>query len=381
MKIKICGLTRSRDVDFVNEALPDYIGFVFAEKSRRYVEPKQAKELRKRLTKGISAVGVFVNAPTERVTSLVSEGIIDVVQLHGDEDPSDVEKLRKTVSCPIIRAFSVKDAETVKRAARFPAELLLLDHGAGGTGTAFDWSLIPRGPLAGHPFFLAGGLGPDNVAEAIRRVRPFGIDVSSGVEDGGVKDREKILQLVSLARQEGSLKLETERLRLRKLEPADFQALCGILRDEEVMYAYEHAFSREEAQAWLDRQLARYETYGDAYGLLAVILKETGELIGQCGITMQEWEGRMVPEIGYLFRKEFWHRGYAAEAASACRDYAFDELGLEEVYSIIRVDNEASQNVARRNGMTVRGRLLKHYYGMDMPHLVFSIRKTERGDQ
>lgn len=380
MKIKICGLTRPCDLDFVNEAKPDYIGFVFAEKSRRFVSAKQAEALRKQLDQGISAVGVFVNAPVEEVAAIAAEGIIDAVQLHGSEDTEYVERLRERVTCPIIRAFSVGSenaVETVERALDFPVDFLLLDNGAGGTGTSFDWTAIPRERLAGHPFFLAGGLDPDNAVEAIRRVRPYGIDVSSGVESGGVKDREKILQLVKLARQEGELKLETERLLLRKLEPTDFHAVCRILRDKEVMYAYEHAFSQEEAREWLDRQLKRYETYGDAYGLLAVILKETGELIGQCGITMQDWEGTQVPEVGYLFRKDFWHQGYATEAAIACRDYAFNELGLSEVFSIIRDNNYASQSVARRNGMTVRGRLLKHYYGLNMPHLVFSVRNRE----
>lgn len=167
--------------------------------------------------------------------------------------------------------------------------------------------------------------------------------------------------------------LETERLWLRKLTQSDFDALCRILQDPIVMTAYEHAFSDEEVQDWLDKQLSRYRD--DGIGLWAVILKETGELIGQCGLTMQELDGRRVPEIGYLFRRAFWHRGYATEAAVACREYAFDALGLGEVYSIIRDSNTASQNVAKRNGMSLRGETVKHYYGMDMPHMVYSVRK------
>lgn len=166
--------------------------------------------------------------------------------------------------------------------------------------------------------------------------------------------------------------LETERLYLRRLEQTDFDALCKILKDEEVMYAYEHAFSDAEVHEWLDRQLGRYAEYG--FGLWAVILKENGELIGQCGITMQDWNGRQVPEIGYLFQKAFWHKGYATEAAVACRDYAFGTLGLKEVFSIIRDNNFASQRVAERGGMSVTGSLTKHYYGMDMPHLVYSVK-------
>ena len=138
--------------------------------------------------------------------------------------------------------------------------------------------------------------------------------------------------------------LETERLALRRLRRADYADLCLMLKDEEVMYAYEHAFEDWEAADWLDRQLMRYEKYG--FGLWAVILKETGELIGQCGLTMQEAGEREVLEVGYLFRKDFWHCGYALEAAAACRDYAFEKLGAEEVYSIIRDTNAPSRAVA-----------------------------------
>lgn len=171
--------------------------------------------------------------------------------------------------------------------------------------------------------------------------------------------------------------LETERLALRRLRRADYADLCLMLKEEEVMYAYEHAFEDWEAADWLDRQLMRYEKYG--FGLWAVILKETGELIGQCGLTMQEAGEREVLEVGYLFRKDFWHCGYALEAAAACRDYAFEKLGAEEVYSIIRDTNAPSRAVAERNGMTVYGSIVKHYYGMDMPHLLYRISRSEAG--
>lgn len=167
---------------------------------------------------------------------------------------------------------------------------------------------------------------------------------------------------------------ETERLYLRRLEKSDFDALCKILKDKEVMYSYEHAFSDAEVHEWLDRQLDRYAEYG--FGLWAVILKTSGELIGQCGVTMQDWNGRQVPEIGYLFQKAFWHRGYATEAAAACKEYAFEKLGFKEVFSIIRDNNFASRRVAERNGMSVAGGLTKHYYGIDMPHLVYSVKSV-----
>lgn len=160
--------------------------------------------------------------------------------------------------------------------------------------------------------------------------------------------------------------LETERLALREMQPSDFDALCRIMQDEQTMTAYEGAFSDAEVQAWLNRQLERYRTWG--FGLWAVILKETDAMIGQCGLTMQPWKGQEVLEIGYLFERGYWHRGYATEAARACKAYAFDVLNANEVCSIIRDTNTASQNVALRNGMQRADSWVKHYRGVDMPH-------------
>ena len=145
---------------------------------------------------------------------------------------------------------------------------------------------------------------------------------------------------------------ESERLYLRELCPDDFQSLCRILQDDVAMRAYEGAFSDDEVQAWLDRQIDRYNMYG--FGLWAVVLKSTGLMIGQCGLTMQPWKGREVLEIGYLFERAYWHNGYATEAASACREYAFNVLDVSEVCSIIRDTNIASQNVAIHNGWQSR---------------------------
>ena len=172
--------------------------------------------------------------------------------------------------------------------------------------------------------------------------------------------------------------LETERLALRKMTQADFPALCEILQDEQIMYAYEGAFSGEEAQTWLDRQLERYRDGG--IGLWAVILKETDKMIGQCGLTWQKIPGETVLEVGYLFNRAYWHYGYAAEAARACRDYAFETLRAEKVYSIIRDTNALSQNVARRSGMTRVASFVKHYRGIDMPHGVYCVQRRERGE-
>ena len=160
--------------------------------------------------------------------------------------------------------------------------------------------------------------------------------------------------------------LQTERLYLRELSQADFDSLCRILQDEETMYAYEGAFSSNEVQEWLDRQISRYQTWG--FGLWAVILRATGEMIGQCGLTMQPWKEREVLEIGYLFNRAHWHNGYAIEAAEACKAYAFERLKADEVCSIIRDTNAASQRVAVRNGMSIADTWTKHYRGVDMPH-------------
>lgn len=173
--------------------------------------------------------------------------------------------------------------------------------------------------------------------------------------------------------------LETERLYLREMGQGDFEALCMILQDEDVMTAYEGAFDEREVQEWLDRQIARYEKWG--FGLWAVILKETDEMIGQCGLTMQPWKGGEVLEIGYLFGRVYWHKGYAIEAAKACKRYGFEVLKAKELCSIIRDTNEASQKVALRNGMKVKDHWVKHYRGVDMPHDRYVISREEWEDQ
>ena len=166
-----------------------------------------------------------------------------------------------------------------------------------------------------------------------------------------------------------SMIFETERLYLRELNQSDFNSLCKILQDDETMYAYEGAFSDQEVGEWLDRQLSRYREFG--FGLWAVVLKKTGEMIGQCGLTMQPWKNDEVLEIGYLFQRNFWHNGFATEAAIACKKYAFEVLKADEVCSIIRDTNIPSQKVAERNGMTKKDAWTKHYRGVDMPHFRF----------
>lgn len=169
--------------------------------------------------------------------------------------------------------------------------------------------------------------------------------------------------------------LETKRLCLREMTIDDYPALCAILQDEQTMWAYEHAFSDAEAMQWLKRQMENYRVNG--FGLWVVLLKENKTMIGQCGITKQMWNEKEVPEIGYLFNRAYWHCGYATEAAIACKEYAFKTLGIPEVYSIIRDSNFPSQHVAQRNGMTVKGKFVKNYYNVDMPHLVYSVQREE----
>lgn len=169
----------------------------------------------------------------------------------------------------------------------------------------------------------------------------------------------------------GQTILETERLLLREMTCSDMGALREILQDPRVMYAYNGPFDEQECAVWLQKQLRRYEEFG--FGLWAVLLKETGRMIGQCGITMQEYKGKMVPEVGYLFAYSFWHQGYATEAARACREYGVKTLGFPVIYSIIRDTNEASQKVAIRNGMHPIDTLVKHYRGVEIPHIVYAV--------
>lgn len=203
-KLKLCGLARICDIEAANRLNPEYIGFVFAKKSRRYVDPAQARKLRARLNKGISPVGVFVNESPEAIANLVRSGIIDVVQLHGSEDEDFLRKLRELASCPIIKAFSVKTPQDVRIACESSADLILLDSGGGGTGTVFDWDLLE--PIR-RPWFLAGGLSPENAADAIRRLAPYGVDVSSGIETDGVKDIQKMNDFVRAVRGAAERKL------------------------------------------------------------------------------------------------------------------------------------------------------------------------------
>lgn len=195
VKVKICGLTRPEDMAAVNAARPDYIGFVFAE-SRRQVTPRQARELKSLLDPGVLSVGVFVNPPVEETAALARKGVIDLVQLHGGEDEETVRRVKAATGLPVIKAVSVSSAADVIRWRDSAADFLLLDNRAGGTGQVFDWSLLP--PL-NRPWFLAGGLNETNISAALA-LSPYCLDVSSGVETGGVKDKDKIRRIVEMIR-------------------------------------------------------------------------------------------------------------------------------------------------------------------------------------
>lgn len=198
-KIKLCGLTRLCDIQNSNELNPEYIGFVFAPKSRRYITPEKAAELKKQLNSDISAVGVFVNEKCETVAELLNSGIIDIAQLHGSEDEDYINKLRKFSKKTIIKAFRIDSECDIINAQACSADYVLLDSGNGGTGTVFDWDLIRS---IKREYFLAGGLGVDNVKNAVGTLKPYAVDVSSGIETDGFKDKNKMAAFVSAVRKE-----------------------------------------------------------------------------------------------------------------------------------------------------------------------------------
>lgn len=200
-KIKFCGLTRACDIEAANELKPAYVGFVFAPKSRRYLTPEKAATFKHLLDPHIQAVGVFVNESPEKIARLLDCGIIDMVQLHGREDEAYIGRLRRLTDRPILQAFRIESSDDLIAAERCTADLILLDSGA-GTGTVFDWKLIQN---INRPYFLAGGLSPANVGKAIATCHPFAVDVSSGIETDGVKDKTKMAAFAAAVRKEDHL--------------------------------------------------------------------------------------------------------------------------------------------------------------------------------
>ena len=196
-KIKFCGLRTTEDVEYVNELRPDYVGFVFAKGSKRMVTERQAELLKSALEPGIIKVGVFIREDPERIASLLHHGTIDYVQLHGGEDTEYIRKLRELTDHPIIQAFRVDTKEDLAAAEKSEADYILLDSGIGGTGTAFNWELLKG---FSRPYFLAGGLSPENVREAIETLHPYVVDVSSGIETDGRKDPAKMEKFIDVVR-------------------------------------------------------------------------------------------------------------------------------------------------------------------------------------
>ena len=200
-KIKFCGLTRPCDIEAANAIKPDYIGFVFAPNSKRRVGYKQAVDLKNLLSKDIKAVGVFLNEDISQVISLLNLGIIDAAQLHGDESSDYIARIQQETGKPVIKAFRIHSEQDVAAAEETIADFIILDAGA-GEGKTFDWSLIEHFK---KPYFLAGGLNADNVSEAIRRLHPYALDVSTGIETDGVKDTNKMAAFAQAVRKDEQL--------------------------------------------------------------------------------------------------------------------------------------------------------------------------------
>lgn len=198
-KIKLCGLTRPEDIAAANALKPEYIGFVFAPKSRRAVSREKAAKLRAQLSPEIQTVGVFVNEAPETVARLLNEDLLDIAQLHGQEDAAYIARLRSLTPKPLWQAFRVEDAASLAAAARSTADMVLLDSGAGGTGTVFNWNLLQGFP---RPYILAGGLDADNAADAVSRLHPDVVDVSSGIETAGKKGPAKMAAFVAAVRKQ-----------------------------------------------------------------------------------------------------------------------------------------------------------------------------------
>lgn len=199
-KIKICGLTRSADIDAVNQLLPDYVGFVFAA-SRRQIGREQAGEFSRCLDSRIKSVGVFVNQPLDMIIEYLQEGLIWAAQLHGQETEADIFRIKAETGKTVIKAVSVTAPEDIRSWQESVADYLLFDQGSGGSGTRFPWEYLKQiyTEAAGKPYFLAGGLNAGNI-EAALEYQPFAVDISSGAESKQRKDPEKIKQLITMVR-------------------------------------------------------------------------------------------------------------------------------------------------------------------------------------
>ena len=196
VKVKICGLKRLEDVEMVNRYRPDYVGFVFAE-SKRKVSHELARELKQNLNSGLTAVGVFVDAPADEILELYRENIIDMAQLHGSESEEYIKNLKEKTDnrLKIINAIEMSEDTDLSEYDDSKSDYLLLDSGK-GSGKTFDWKLIRKD--LNKEFFLAGGLNSQNVRSAVDEFNPYAVDLSSGVESNGFKDEDKIKELMEV---------------------------------------------------------------------------------------------------------------------------------------------------------------------------------------
>ena len=234
-KIKICGLSRVQDVLEINKLKPEYIGFVFADFSHRYVTREKAAELKNNLDPEIKAVGVFVNEDVDTVASLLNDGIIDIAQLHGSEGEDYIRELRDRADAEIIKAFNINKIETLAEIENSSADLVLVDSGT-GSGETFDWSKLKE---IKRPYLLAGGLSPDNISKAIELLHPYGVDVSSGVETDKLKDPEKMKRFVRLVRDDvrGVHILKAQRSDLEeilKLQYLAYQSEADLFKSRDI---------------------------------------------------------------------------------------------------------------------------------------------------
>lgn len=199
MKVKICGLKNFEEIDYINEFLPDYAGFIFADFSKRYITPERAFSLKQKLKKNIKSVGVFVDENMDKILEIANTGIIDIIQLHGREDEDFIQFVKRKTQLPVVKAFK-PEKNLIDKIKKTKADFILIDSCSngqfGGTGTVFDWKIIPAEYR--ERLFLAGGINCNNIKEAIEKVSPYCIDINSGVETNGNKDREKIKKIFEI---------------------------------------------------------------------------------------------------------------------------------------------------------------------------------------
>ncbi|MBR0141789.1 MAG: phosphoribosylanthranilate isomerase [Ruminococcus sp.] len=196
-KIKMCGMCRIEDIEYANKILPEFVGYIFAEKSRRFITPEKAESFTEILDNRINPVGVFVNADIEYISDIAERKIINIIQLHGNEDDDYINTLRKKTNLPIIKAFKVKSVDDVENAENSQADMILLDSGE-GSGELFNHDFLKN---INRPYFLAGGLNPENVRRIIEKFSPYAVDVSSGIETDKIKDFDKMKAFADAGRE------------------------------------------------------------------------------------------------------------------------------------------------------------------------------------